>query len=55
MSPIETHITLWWILDELITGCVVMDILTVVDDMVHYHWGDEKLYISVGEDDLCAT
>ena len=50
MSPIETHITLWWILDELITECVVMDILTVVGDLVHHNWWGEELSVSTGED-----
>ena len=40
-------------MEYLITSYVVMEILSVVGDMVHHHRGDETLPISLGEDDIC--
>ena len=42
-------------MDYRIIGYVVMDILNVVDALVHYHRGEETLSIIVGEDERCAS
>ena len=41
-------------MDYLITGYVVMDILSVVGYLENHHRGGETLSIITGEDDLCA-
>ena len=51
---VTIHISRRWILDYPITGCVVTDILNVVDDLVHHKWGYKTLSIRAGEDELYA-
>ena len=50
--PIAIHITLWWIVDDPISGYFVIDIFSVVDALLQQNWGDETTSIITVKDDL---